>query len=79
MEGYGEEGDRPDLSGVLVDRREDVKDAYTAKALWRNAAFEPAGQSTLRRMSEELEKPLLVARYDDFKIIACVGRGYGGD
>jgi len=64
---------------MLIDRREDVKDAYTAKALWRNASSEPAAQSALRRMSEELKKPLLVARYDDFKIIACVGSGYGGD
>jgi hypothetical protein len=78
MEGYGEDGDRPDLCGMLIDRREDVKGAPTAKALWRNASSEPAAQSALRRMSEDIGKPLLVARIQDFAIIEVVGSGHGG-
>lgn len=72
IEGYGNEEDRPDRCGVLIDQREDVQGAYTAKALAPNSAWTEEAEATLRRMSTQLKKPLLVARYDDFKIIRCI-------
>ena len=77
--GYGLEEDRPDKCGVLIDRRFDVQGAPTAKALWRNASFEPKADAALKRFSREFDSPILVARYDDFKIVRCVGSGYDGE
>jgi Fe-S-cluster containining protein len=79
IEGYGLEEDRPDRCGVLIDKRFDVQGAPTAKALWRNAGFASKGVAALKRFSKEFNSPILVARYDDFKIVRCVGSGYRED
>jgi hypothetical protein len=81
--GYGNEEDRPDKSGVILDNIEWVPGSIVAKQLWRSAAMTKRGRDAINRISNEMDKPVLVLRSGKLRgtnpaeqYIACVGKGY---
>ena len=72
--GHGDEEDRPDKSGIIVDRSKQIENAHEAKAIWRDAENTPEGKATLERMSKSLGTPVLAIAFGELKITRVVGR-----
>ena len=75
LEGHGEDADRPDLCGVLIDNVLRISGAAQAKPIRRGAADTPAGIAAIERMSRDLAQPVLVATYPEARMARVVGRG----
>lgn len=81
--GYGNEEDRPDKSGIMLDNIEWVPGAIVAKQMWRSAYATKAGEGAIRRISEQMDKPVLILSTNwvigkpvSEQYIKCIGRGY---
>ncbi len=76
--GYGQDKDRPDRSGVIVDdvsQQGPIGNALIAKPLWFGADEEQAGGTAIKNISRDSNKPLLVLQFSEFKLLRIVGRG----
>ncbi len=73
--GYGDETDRPDRCGVLVDTVLPIENAIQCKPIWAGAGDSPTGDAAIRRMSRDAGKPALVARFPETMMVRVVGRG----
>lgn len=74
--GYGEEEDRPDLSGVLVDTILPIENCIQAKPIWENAQDSEKGRWAIENISGDTNKPAAVAGYPETKMVRIVGRGF---
>ena len=74
LDGHGAEEDRPDRSGVLVDRMKNIKNAVEVRQLWYGAADLPAGQEAIERISESAAKAALVISFKERRLVRVVGR-----
>lgn len=68
--GHGDEEDRPDKSGMIIDRSKRITNAHEAKPLWNGAGSE----EMLTRMSQSVGTPLIVLSWGEMKIDRIVGR-----
>lgn len=73
--GHGDEDDRPDKSGIIIDRSKKIENAHEAKALWRGAEDSKEGMEVVDRMSKSLGTPVIVLPFGELKIKRIVGRG----
>ena len=73
--GNGDEEDRPDKIGIVIDRSKRIENAHEAKALWRGAEDTPEGIAMIERMSKSLGTPIIVLPFGELKIKRIVGRG----
>lgn len=75
LAGYGEEEDRPDRCGVLIDTLKPIPNSIQCKPLWEGAQDSPAGVRAIERMSRERNQPALVAGFPETQMVRVVGRG----
>jgi hypothetical protein len=75
LAGYGEEEDRPDRCGVLIDTVLPIKNSIQAKPIRPNAGDSLEGDRAIHRMSRDTGKPALVARFPETQMVRVVGRG----
>jgi len=78
INGEGDEEDRPDKCGVVVDeisRTGPIRNALIAKPLWFGAEDEEAGGRAMERISRSSGVPLLVLQFTEFRLLRIVGRG----
>lgn len=73
--GNGDDEDRPDQSGIIIDRSKKIDNAHEAKPLWEGACDTPEGQALLERMSISLGTPIIVLSWGEMRIERIVGRG----
>lgn len=72
--GNGDEEDRPDKIGIVIDRSKKIENAHEAKALWRGAEDTPEAIEMIERMSRDLGTPIIVLPFGELKIKRIVGR-----
>ncbi len=70
--GHGEERDRPDRSGVLIDTIHKIQNGIEVKPLWETAADEPKGQAAIRRMMESTGCAAIVTSFYERSIVRVV-------
>ena len=73
LKGHGEEEDRPDRCGVLMDNLKGVQNAVECKPIWDGAAEQPAGQKAIERVSESMGVPALVTSFYERHLVRVVG------
>jgi hypothetical protein len=74
LKGNGDEEDRPDLCGILVDRSKGIENAIECKPLWPGAYDEPAGAGAIERISRSVGEPALVISFYERFLVRVVGR-----
>ena len=74
LQGHGEEEDRPDRCGVLMDNLKRVQNAVECKPIWQGAADEPKGQDAIGRISSSKGVPALVTSFYEQVLVRVVGR-----
>ena len=75
LDGLGEEADRPDRCGVLIDRVLPIANCLQAKPIREGAGSSPEGMLAIENMSRDAGEPVLVARFPETKMVRVVGRG----
>ncbi len=78
VKGYGAENDRPDKSGILFDTISTsghIENSIIAKPLWLGADEEDVGIEAINHMSKDLDVPVLVVQFSEFRLLRVVGRG----
>lgn len=75
MCGAGNDEDRPDRCGVLIDTVLPIHNCLQAKPIRAGAADTPEGNAAIERMSRDTNKPVLVARFPETQMVRVVGRG----
>ena len=65
LQGYGEEEDRPNRSGIIADLGWRINSDAEAKQLWKGAADSPSGKKAIQRISEESGMELVLRRSHD--------------
>ena len=78
LDGYGETKDRPDRSGVVMDKINQtgpIGNAFIAKPLWFDADVEQAGGTAIKNVSRDSGLPVIVLQFTEFKVLRVVGRG----
>lgn len=80
--GYGNEEDRPDKSGIMMDNIEWIPGSIIAKQLWRSAYATKKGEDCIKRISNQMDKPVFVLRSGKLRgtnpaeqYIKCFGKG----
>jgi hypothetical protein len=74
LKGHGEEADRPDRCGILIDRSKGIENAIECKPLWSKAYDEPAGRDAIERISKSTGEPALVISFYETHLVKVVGR-----
>jgi len=74
LKGHGLDEDRPDLSGILVDRSKKIENAVECKPLWDRAYDEDAGRGAIGRISKSVGEPALVIGFYERHLVRVVGR-----
>lgn len=77
--GYGEEEDRPDKSGIMIDNIEWVPGSIIAKQMWRSARCTKEGKAALNNISEDMDKPVIVLHHKPVRgdeYVEVIGRGH---
>jgi len=75
LDGYGDDEDRPDRSGVLIDRVLPIANCLQAKPIRAGAGDSNEGNAAIERMSRSAGRPVLVARFPETAMVRVVGRG----
>jgi len=75
LEGYGDEGDRPDRSLILFDNTKKIGNAITAKPLAYLQEESEEGKKTIERMSRSTGKPVIVLNFYERRVKRIVGEG----
>lgn len=73
--GYGEDEDRPDISGIMVDNVPPIENALRAIPLSLGAQDTPEARLAVERISRQRNQPILVCSYPETKLVRFVGRG----
>ena len=73
--GYGEEEDRPDRCGMIIDTTLNIPNLVEAKALRKGAEDTKAGILAVEHISRDINKPIAVAPYKELRTIRVIGRG----
>ena len=73
--GNGEDEDRPDISGVIVDNSLRLKNGLQAKPLFKGAESLPRGREAIRRISNHRDQPVLVCSFPEKRLVRVDGRG----
>ena len=73
--GYGNEDDRPDKSGMLVDTVQNIENCWEAKPIWAGAQDRPNGYAAVERISRDSNRPVAVASFPERHMVRIVGRG----
>jgi Fe-S-cluster containining protein len=73
LNGHGNEEDRPDRCGILVDRLRGVENAIECKPIWQNAASEKEGWEAIQRISKSKGMPALVMSFYERHLVRVVG------
>ena len=66
--GNGDISDRPDKSGVLMDRNKKIRGAVECKSLWEGAHDEPAGRAAIERVSCDMGLAALVISFGERRL-----------
>lgn len=74
LQGHGDDSDRPDRCGVLVDRSKGVENAIECKPIWEGAAEAPSGREAIKRISKSKGMPALVTSFYEKHLVRVVGR-----
>lgn len=78
LEGWGEKDDRPDMSGIRIDRvlfGKNLVGAVKARPLWVGAERTQEGQSAVCTASMRLDLPVIVVDFNEERILYVVGKG----
>ncbi len=78
LNGYGDENDRPDKVGVVMDTISPagvIENALIAKPLWFGAEDEKPALDAMMRMSHSAGVPVLVLQFTEFKLLRVIGKG----
>lgn len=75
LDGHGEETDRPDRSGMLIDNVLRIKNAIQAKPIRKGAQDTIEGTAATERISRDTGTPALVCGFPETHMIRVVGRG----
>jgi hypothetical protein len=75
LRGLGNEEDRPDRCGILIDQVKPIHNCLQAKPLWEGAQDDPKAIAAVERMSRQANVPVLVAGFPETHMIRVVGRG----
>jgi Fe-S-cluster containining protein len=75
--GYGEEEDRPDQCGMIIDSMTPVKNALRGVPIRAGAQDEEAGIKAVNNISKQSNKPVMVCKFPETKMLRIVGRGHG--
>lgn len=73
--GYGDEEDRPDKSGVLIDRILPIENCLQAKPIKPGAQDTEEGRGAVERISRDAGCPVAVASFPETSMVRIVGRG----
>lgn len=73
--GYGDNEDRPDKSGMIIDTILKIENCFQAKPLWDNAHNSTKGKDAIKHISRDSGKPIAVAGFQETHMIRIVGRG----
>ena len=76
--GFGDDGDRPDLSHMLIDFTSPlgiIENAIIAKPLREGQQDTEEGRATIARISRDAGKPAIVLNYPESWIVRVDGRG----
>ena len=73
LKGHGNEEDRPDRCGILVDRSRAIENGVECKPLWDGAYDEDAGRAAIHRISKSTGNPALVISFYERQLIRVVG------
>ncbi len=73
--GYGEDEDRPDLSGIMVDNAIPIDNALRAIPLADGGQDTPEARQAVDRISRHRQQPVMVCAYKEAKMVRFVGRG----
>lgn len=73
--GNGEENDRPDKSGVMVDNAIPVHGALRAIPVRKGAADSAEGMAAITNISRDRDQPVLVCAFPETRLVRIVGRG----
>ena len=72
INGHGADEDRPDRSGILIDRTKDIGNAVEVKPLWPDAADTPEGQETIERVARSKGMAALVLSFYERRLVRVV-------
>ena len=70
--GYGDEDDRPDKSGILVDKINSIENAIECRQVWPDSANTFEGKETIKRMAKLSGEAAIVIDFYEEKIIRVV-------
>lgn len=73
--GYGNEEDRPDKCGILIDNLLPIANCIQCKPIRKGAADTPEGRAAINRISKQRNQPALVAGFPETHMVRVVGRG----
>ena len=74
LDGHGEEEDRPDRSGVLIDRTKRIHGAVECKPLSQGAADTEEGRRAIERVCKDAGAVGLVLSYCEQRLVRAQGR-----
>ena len=74
VQGHGEEEDRPDRCGMLIDRVKKIENAVECKPIWDGAADQPAGRIAIERIAKSKGMVALVTSFYERRLVRVVGR-----
>lgn len=73
--GNGEEEDRPDKSGMLLDNATPVANVLRALPVRKGADQTPEGIRAINNISRDRDQPVMVSGWPETRILRVVGRG----
>ena len=73
--GYGEDEDRPDKSGMILDNATPVANVLRGLPMQEGADNTERGNLAINRISRDRNQPVMVCGWPETRIIRVVGRG----
>jgi hypothetical protein len=73
LQGHGDEEDRPDKCGILMDTTNNIENGLECKEIWPGAADETKGAKAIERTCSSIDKVALVISFYEPHIRKVVG------